>query len=201
MCTIKTMKTSNQELFQRFNLHLSGEWTDESLKIVNEGCERFFQLAPQRTDLWFWTEQVTLKLVSMTYGGLTRARVILFNPKGLSHWTVVHELAHAWDMANGWSLSARMARFTHSRFPAGGTLHRLFPTQKAFWYQVGSPPPPCGVNKMFNSIEDFAETVTAYVYPDVALKKAEKNGFAYSKYGYETFYDTPRGKWLESLLN
>lgn len=194
------MKTGAQEIFQRYNLHLAGDWSDEALAVVEEGCSRFFQLAPKRFDLWFWTEYTTLKLVPLVYGGLTRAGLIQLNPAGLSTWTVVHELAHAWDASNGWRLSASLARSTHSRFPAG-ILHRFFPTKKAFWYRVGSPPPPCGVDQNFNRFEDFAETVTAYVFPEEARIKAEKRSYAYSDYGYETFYDTPRGKWLSHLLS
>lgn len=194
------MTTSAQKIFRNYNLHLAGEWNDEALAILDAGCESFFHLAPERVDLWFWPESVIIQLLPLAYGGLTRAGLIQLNPAGLTTWTVVHELAHAWDAANAWRLSRQLARFTGSHFPFS-LLHRLFPKQAAFWYRVGSPPPPCGAGRNFNRFEDFAETVTATIYPDEARHRAELRGMPYSRFGYETFYETPRGRWLRSLLN
>lgn len=193
------MNQFSQKIFRQYNLHLSGESTEGVLEILDEGCSDFFGLAPQRYDLWFWPEKVTIQLLPLAYGGLTRAGLIQLNPKGLTTWTVVHELAHAWDAANGWRLSRQLARFTGSDF-SYTLLHLILPKVPAFWYQVGSPPPPCGAGKNFNRFEDFAETVTASVYPEEAKRRAEKRGMPYSRYGYDSFLDTPRGKWLQSLL-
>lgn len=130
----------------------------------------------------------------------TRGDRLNLNTSNLTEWTVTHELAHALDAAHNWQLSQRMRAHTGSgfRFKA---LHYAHPTWKLFWYRAGSPPPPCGIDKNFNSLEDFAETVTAYIYPDEAKRRAEKRGYPYEKWGYSHFHDTPRGKYFESLIH
>ncbi len=125
---------------------------------------------------------------------------IYFNSLGLTEWTIVHELGHALDASYGWRLSQRMRVETGSGFPIK-ILHKAFPRWKIFWYRVGSPPPPCGVNEKFNSLEDFAETVTAFIFPEKAKEKAAARGFNYEKYGYSHFHETPRGRYFQKLLD
>lgn len=125
---------------------------------------------------------------------------ISFNSVRLTEWTIVHELGHALDASFGWQLSQRMRVETGSGFPIK-VFHKAFPHWKVFWYRVGSPPPPCGVNDKFNSLEDFAETVTAFIFPDKAKEKAAARGFNYEKYGYDHFHETPRGKFFQKLLD
>lgn len=125
---------------------------------------------------------------------------INFNSIRLTEWTIVHELGHALDASYGWQLSKRMRAETGSGFPIK-ILHKAFPRWKVFWYRVGSPPPPCGVNAKFNSIEDFAETVTAFIFPEKAKEKAAARGFNYEKYGYTHFHETPRGRFFQKLLD
>jgi hypothetical protein len=125
---------------------------------------------------------------------------IHFNPHNLTEWTVTHELAHSLDSAHGWRLSRMMRERTGSGYPFK-ILHHLRPTWKLFWYRVGSPPPPCGIDKNFNALEDFAETVTAYIFPEEAHQRAEARGHPYEKWGYGHFHFTPRGNFIASLLN
>jgi hypothetical protein len=125
---------------------------------------------------------------------------IHLNPRNLTQWTVTHELAHSLDSAHGWGLSRMMKKHTRSGFLCKA-LHLLRPTWKLFWYGVGSPPPPCGVDKNFNALEDFAETVTAYIFPDEAYQRATARGYPYEKWGYTHFYDTPRGRFLADLIS
>jgi len=121
------------------------------------------------------------------------------NTSNLTEWTITHELAHALDAAHGWQLSQQMRAYTSSgfRFKA---LHYARPGWKLFWYRAGSPPPPCGVDKNFNSLEDFAETVTAYIFPEEAHRRAETRGYAYEKWGYSHFHETPRGRFVADLI-
>lgn len=124
---------------------------------------------------------------------------IHFNPLNLTPWTVTHELAHSLDSAHGWRLSKLMQKHTGSGF-LNKPLHFARPGWKLFWYRVGSPPPPCGVDKNFNALEDFAETVTAYIFPEEAHRRAAARGYPYEKWGYGHFHTTPRGKFFSDLL-
>jgi len=121
------------------------------------------------------------------------------NTSNLTEWTITHELAHALDAAHGWQLSQQMRTRTGSGF-LFKALHYAHPKWKVFWYRVGSPPPPCGVDKNFNSLEDFAETVTAYIFPDEAHRRAQARGYPYEKWGYAHFHETPRGQYFANLI-
>ena len=81
-----------------------------------------------------------------------------------------------------------------------GLLKNRFPEIEFFWYHTGSPPPPCGIDKHFNAMEDFAESVTAYVYPEEASLKALRRKKPYNKYGYSHFHETPRGQFIHELI-
>lgn len=129
----------------------------------------------------------------------SRGDQLNLNPSNLTEWTITHELAHALDASYHWQLSRQLRTHTGSGFPFKA-LHYARPNWKFFWYRVGSPPPPCGIDKHFNSLEDFAETVTAYMYPDEAHRRAEIRGYPYEKWGYSHFHETPRGRFFENLI-
>jgi hypothetical protein len=141
-----------------------------------------------------------VRLEQINAGGLTSKGLVRLNPQGLTLWTVVHEFAHAWDASQGWQISARMAKETGSKFPHP-LLHRLAPTNCRYWYQVGSPPPPCGIDQNFNRLEDFAESVTAYLFPEEAALLAAQRGWGYETFGFHHFHETPRGLWIETLIH
>lgn len=128
---------------------------------------------------------------------------ITLNSRGFSEWTVVHELAHAWDGANGWELSNDMKSSLDAGFNYP-ILHFLLPNNSDYWYDPGDGPPPCGVDKLFNAREDFAESVTAYIYPDKAIDSAKERNWPYTNpifgYSYSTFFDTPRGQFINALF-
>jgi len=147
-----------------------------------------------------WTYAVKYQFDEIPFGGLTSRGLVRLNPRNLTEWTVVHELAHAWDAANDWLISDLMRKETHSGFPCRW-LHTSFPQHKLFWYHVGSPPAPCGVDKKFNAREDFAEALTAYIFPEEARRRAAVRGYPYERYGYDHFHQTPRGKFIREILN
>ena len=84
-------------------------------------------------------------------------------------------------------------------------MNALYPVQEQtglsltyfYWYDPGDGPPPCGIDSLFDRKEDFAESVTAYVYPGEAQRRAEKMNYPYTdanrNYSYSNFMDTPRG--------
>ena len=142
---------------------------------------------------------MTIELAKTGINCLRDGKTTCLNVNGLTTWTITHELAHGWDASTGWQFSKRMAKTTRSGllFPR---LHLWRPPWKLFWYHVGSPPPPCGVDRHFNAIEDFAESVTAYLYPEEAARRAADRGYPYEQWGYIHFGETPRGKFIRALF-
>ena len=131
----------------------------------------------------------------MSYGGLAdKGKITLNTGTGFDSWRVTHELAHAWDANYGWHLSGKMQQALGSGF-RHPILHFLFPDNPDYWYDSGDGPPPAGIDKNFNAKEDFAESVTAYLYPDKALILAQQRN-----YPYENFLETARGKFIQDLF-
>ena len=150
---------------------------------------------------------VDIRLCRTRYGGYGQAHGIALNRDGFEAWTVVHELAHAWDGVNGWKLSARM----RDSMGAGrckwwyGIAHLLRPADERYWYYPGKSPPPCGIDANFNAKEDFAEAVTASVYPEEAARRAAARGWPYADpvrgYSCASFDGTPRAAFVRELLS
>jgi len=93
----------------------------------------------------------------------------------LSRTTIVHELAHAWDYSYGNNLSAGMELFTGGH--TGGVHDSSIPynpcTQDSrapgcndAHYFYGGIPAYVSSSSHFNRKEDFAYSVSAYVYPN-----------------------------------
>ena len=180
-------------------LSIEGQRTPSADEIL---CSSIFKLqqAFEPPVLPFdWVCAVKYKFEDIKELGLTSKGLVRLNPKYITEWTVVHELAHAWDAANNWLISDIMRKETHSGFSCHW-LYKRFRERKHFWYHVGSPPAPCGVDKNFNAKEDFAEAVTAYLFPEEARRKASKRGYSYEFNGFIHFHDTPRGKFIHSLF-
>jgi hypothetical protein len=139
----------------------------------------------------------------MQHAGLARAHRVWLNAAGFSQWTVVHELGHAWDAAQGWRLSREMQRAMGAGF-AHPIRHFFDRDNPDYWYDPGQGPPPCGVDENFNRKEDFAEAVTAYIYSDEAQWRASSRGWPYHDpqrgYDYAHFHDTPRGQYISALM-
>ena len=188
-----------EDIFSELNIHLEGIWSDQNHELINQAVKLFFSLGSDPAVFWSGLANLVLSPAKIRYGGITRKGQICLNPIGLTGWTIVHELAHAWDFACGMQLSNDMRDFTQSY---GTTLlfHWLWPDDERYWYRVGSPPPPCGIDRRFNAREDFAESVTAYVYPEEAACRAAQRGMPYSDFGFDDFKKTPRGRFVKSLL-
>lgn len=196
------MRSAKLENIQKsFGLKLSGEWEEPSLTVVEQGCVDFIQsfslISPEKLK---WMQTTEMRIEQTIFGGLTDYRKrIKLGPNGLTTWTVVHELAHAWDFSTLCTLSLRLMVNTGSWGPIPA-LHQIFTQDSRWWYHAGSLPPPCGVDRNFNRYEDFAESVTAFVYPEIAAERAAKKGMGYDLYGYSHFYQTPRGKFIAALI-
>jgi hypothetical protein len=138
------------------------------------------------------------------------------------HWTVVHELGHVWDGQNNWKYSEYLEDSTDGYtldpkvvaapdYCALDPYHELPGCNKAGYYYGGTPPKTSGYN--FNRREDFAESVTAYVYPDEAHAevmdqlsryKIKLRPDLYQLYEAYLYYDnfraTPRGRFVSNLV-
>jgi hypothetical protein len=188
-------KLTLDELRSRTGFTLDGEWQERELHLLDEVVQRFREAAVFNP----WPYPVTIQLAKTGINCLRDGKTTCLNANSLTTWTIAHELAHGWDASTGWGLSRRMRKETCSGF-LFPRLHLLRPPWKFFWYHVGSPPPPCGVDKHFNAIEDFAESVTAFLYPEEAAKRAVERGYSYEQWGYNHFHETPRGKFIRELM-
>ncbi len=189
-----------KSVFDLYEVDLSGEWTEAARATLLAACEDLFQLWAVRQENLLWLRAKPIIAEPIRQLGLTCAEWIKFNSAVLTKWTVVHEFGHAWDYANGLRHSAQMKRITHSWGPVP-LLHQWRHKDPRFWYHPGALPPPCGKDGNFNRLEDFAESVAATVYPLEAKKRAAERGMSYEQYGYESFLDTPRGRFIQSLIN
>lgn len=128
-------------------------------------------------------------------GNRGKAHLVELAPGAFDLWGVVHELAHAWDAVSGlgWRLQRQLGC---------SWLNYGLKVFHGWWkYDLGEGPPPAGVDKAFDPYEDFAEAVVAFVYPDEAWKRAQERNHPYSRYGYPSFYETPRGKFIQSFMD
>ena len=111
-----------------------------------------------------------------------KGRIQLSKTTPFSAWSVVHELAHAWDARNQWRLSLQLQNFTGGYTnPLLSFIKRIFQLQwdaglkgsenkagqygrkpgvNAAGYFYGDI--PSGSNWKFNRKEDFAESVVMY---------------------------------------
>lgn len=182
---------------EKYGLQLSPLWTTELLTLMDNACADMTGIFNGKAPAWMKGLQVSLEAIQA--GGLTSPGWVRLRPNNLSRWTIIHELAHAWDFSTARRLSRSLKKYTRSRSAPFG-LNLIFPKTKIYWYRVGSPPAPCGTDGNFNAMEDFAESVTAYVYPLEASRRAKKRGMPYSDYDYKTFFETPRGVFIRSLV-
>jgi hypothetical protein len=109
-------------------------------------------------------------------------RVSLSAKNTFTAWTVVHELAHAWDGNHGWRLSVALEKYTGGfTSPLLSFLKKILGrSDSGVWNQEDKPgrrgrlpgcnaagyfygDKPSGSNWAFNRKEDFAESVAMYI--------------------------------------
>jgi hypothetical protein len=178
-------------------------WTMEDFQLIFDAAHDLSAAMGGPEVLKARLGQVILRQQRMVYGGLAQKGSVTLNASQFNHWVVVHELAHAWDAANSWQLSQRMQAAMSAGFPSL-IRYWFWPDDPANWYNPGKIPPPCGIDRYFTEKEDFAEAVTAWVYPEEAKINAAARGWPYHdparNIDYENFADTPRGKWIGELI-
>jgi RHS repeat-associated protein len=130
------------------------------------------------------------------------------NSATIDKWTVVHEFGHAWDRIYNWRLSARLESYTGgytNLFWSGlksaigncDEEHRLPGCNQAGYYY--GPLPPGGSAESFDRKEDFAESVAAYVYPDIAQSRVAKFQGEPALY-YSDYTKTNRWAFIDGLI-
>lgn len=118
-----------------------------------------------------------------SHGGEALAHLVRLSIKGsFSAWTVVHELAHAWDANYGWRLSRLLEKSTRGyTSPLLATMIRVAGLSDSGRFRPENRPgrygrkpgcnragyfygdKPSGSNWSFNRKEDFAESVAMYM--------------------------------------
>jgi hypothetical protein len=194
------LELCEKDISARYKLNVLGTWIPEALVTLNDACNDLIKAFAGRVPLWMRGLKVSLE--EMSPRGLASRGLIRLNPINLTKWTIIHEIGHACDFSFATLPSFLLQKSTHSSDPF---VHaRKTNNDPKCWYIVGSPPAPCGVDRNFNRLEDFAESFAALVYPELAREKAEamKNlDFHYSTYGYGSFRETPRGRFMQKLIN
>jgi len=103
-------------------------------------------------------------------------------------WTVVHELAHAWDAVNNWQFSKDLEDYT------GGK------TTRRHGYNYGGIPPK-GADANFTREEDWAESVATFVYPRTAQAFIQTYYPNTPDFQYSNYYTLPRADFVAQQVN
>jgi hypothetical protein len=125
-------------------------------------------------------------------------------------WTVIHELAHAWDANHNWQLSRRLEQYSggYTNWVKGWLIRRqggctdnALPGCNTAGYFYGGVPPK-GSDGHFTRAEDFAESVTASIFPLVAQSKiAHYQGKQLEALlFYPDYAATPRRAFVDGLF-
>jgi hypothetical protein len=184
-----------------------GKWTLDELKTLEAGVTNLADAMGGANTFISNIGGVNVEqgYLLMARGKTMRHRIrFTDSPTSIDEWTVVHELAHAWDANFSWRLSKELKEYVGGKwllFP------KTLPGGIRYRYDPGEWPPPAGIDTNFNAREDFAESVTAFIYPEEAQEKAERppdetggGGIPYRRYGYINYYQTPRAQYIAKLL-
>src|SRR6266498_2412600 len=161
-----------------------GTWTKAELERLHEQIELMAGIMGSSEKFVHNLGGVTVRKADIgTHGGEALAHRVSLSTKGtFSSWTVVHELAHAWDANQHWMLSGKLEKYTGGyTSPFLSLLRRLaglsdsgrfssenrpgrygrYPGCNRAGYFYGDR--PSGSNWSFNRVEDFAESVAMYI--------------------------------------
>jgi hypothetical protein len=190
-----------------------GYWSMRDLRVLQEAVGDLAKAMGGADRFISNVDGVTIKQVKMKLGGLAFKHTIKLT--ALSEfplWTVVHELAHVWDAKTGCRLSKALQLYTGGRtnwlkkmirkLSRGFDEQHRLPGCNLFGYFYGGVP-PAGSDGNFNRREDFAESVTAYVYPSKAQSKVErfKDDERYRELLYYADYtQTKRWAFVDGLM-
>ena len=196
---------------------VEGEWSINELHSLHMGL---FDLARAMGGEERFRENirgatVRQEVLPSGYGGQTAGHDVSFpSTTSFGPWNVVHEFAHLWDSNLQWRLSAGLEAFTGGYTSPEGARERerrgfcfgesLFPgCNRAGYYYGGIPAHGSDVN--FDRFQDFAESITAYVYPLIAQRNVEVayRGREYyeSILVYSDYRATRRWEYVDGLIH
>ena len=191
-----------------------GEWSLEELHTLQKGVADLASAMGGPDKFIQNIGSITISQVEMKYRGLASVHGIKFTAAEISidPWTVVHELAHVWDANAGWGLSRALESYTGGRTNLVAMVlqrvrgecdekHRM-PGCNRFGYFYGDVP-PAGSDQNFNRKEDFAESVTAYVYPALVQGRVDrfKDDDSYrDQLYYSDYTQTRRWAFVDGLI-
>ncbi|MBI5964080.1 MAG: SUMF1/EgtB/PvdO family nonheme iron enzyme [Chloroflexi bacterium] len=186
-----------QSLRTDFSIEIPADWGDDSKGGWHKGVwtiaelDMLYKAVDLLAEAMRGRDKFIRNLGGMTirkadigsYGAESLAHRVSFSAKGsISAWSVVHELAHAWDANFKWTLSTALEKYTEgstSKLRSQGARlvgnwdagpngeenkpgrHGRLPGCNAAGYFYGDK--PSGSNWHFNRKEDFAESVAMYV--------------------------------------
>ena len=185
----------------------TGYWSSAELRTVRKAVEDLATALGSADRFAQHVGHVTIRQEDIPHRGQASKGVVTFtaSPISIDTWTVVHELGHVWDAHHGWRLSKALEAHTGGwTFRPGILLRkwlghldedRRWPGCNRFGYFYGGTP-PAGSDANFSRKEDFAEAVTAYVYPAVAQSRVErfKDDGRYAEFLYYADYTRTR-RW------
>jgi hypothetical protein len=214
-----TQKSPIQQL-EAWKIQLEGQWTEDEIQRIHAIFQKLVLLTGDEGIEKLFNNEATIFHHSGRPGKVGRTlgpHIYLDND--WTDWTMAHELGHRWN--NAWkreperllrkylkagrlewlkNVLRRLEKWLSSIIQSLGGKQRF--DWKALWYNPGGAPPPCGVDRNFNSSEDLAESFAASIFPDDAKLRANKaakrladitDDWDWGK-NFEIFHATPRGK-------
>lgn len=210
-----------------WNFRLLGEWSLGEIErihavlqelLVNTGGKSLQAIFNQQPSVLHRTKRPG-------HAGRTRGKAI-FLDQDWTDWTFAHELGHRWN--NAWHKTPEstlqrsldtgrmewlkrklrnLEKWLRSSLQKIGIQSKI--DWPALWYHPGKAPPPCGVDRNFNSSEDLAESFAASIFPEEAKQRARRAAVRFGKnrvdwdWGrtFQHFWQTPRGKLMRTLFN
>jgi hypothetical protein len=190
-----------------------GEWSLDELHTLQKGIVDLATAMGGPDKFTRNLGSITINQVDIKYRGLASSRGVKFTTSAISidAWTVVHELSHVWDAKSGWRLSKALERYTGGRTNLLAMALRKvrgecdvegrMPGCNRWGYFYGDIP-PAGSDQNFNRKEDFAESVTAYVYPAMVQARVDrfKDGPYRELLYYADYTQTRRWAFVDDLI-
>lgn len=133
----------------------------EDLVLLIGGAERF-QREVRRVPIWRTQRRTRMAAMAAPVLGVVFFAGASWGDAAEFKWQTVHELAHVWDIRSCYRLSRGLKKATGSSY---GRFRWQSPIPFEYkpggrWLE-GRPPP-------LNALEDWADSVATYVYPDRA---------------------------------
>jgi hypothetical protein len=163
---LQTLKTEYRTRVMR-----PGSWVEDELRqllCAVEDLARFlggpaaYRRKLGRVFLWRTSRRTSMAAMAVPVIDVVYFQGASWGDPPEFKWQTVHELAHVWDIRSFYRLSRGLVRATGSSY---GGFRRQLPIPFEYeaggqWLEGRKPP--------LNGLEDWADSVATYVYPDQA---------------------------------